>query len=389
MTAANGGRRLESKGAQVLTRRKQYVAAAGAAVAVGAAAIGLSVSSASPSAAAAQQPASSPIKHVVVLYDENISFDHYFGTYPHASNPPHEPKFTPALGTPNVNGLNNTLLTANPNSDLPARLDRTQAVTCDQNHGYSAEQAAFDSGLMDKFVQDTTGSGCSQSTFPNQGDYGPNGIVMDYYDGNTVTGLWNYAQHYTLNDNSYDSQFGPSTPGAINLVSGQTNGAVVHGGTSGNVAHGTLIGDAEPLYDQCSNASPPLSADGTPGGVTASFTGKNIGDLMNQKGVTWGWFHGGFAPSSISNGRAICGTQHTSSTRTSPAPRRTTTSITTSRSSTTPAPPTPTTWHRARCLRSASATRPAPRQTRRSTTSTTCRGSLRRSRTATCLRSRA
>ncbi len=294
----------------MLTRRKKYVAAAGAAVAVGVAAIGLSVSSASPSATAALPKASTPIKHVVVLFDENISFDHYFGTYPHATNPPNEPKFKPAPGTPNVNGLNNTLLTANPNSDLPARLDRTQAVTCDQNHGYSAEQSAYDMGLMDKFVQDTTGSGCSQSTFPNQGDYGPNGIVMDYYDGNTVTALWNYAQHYTLNDNSYNTQFGPSTPGAINLVSGQTNGAVVHGGTSGNVANGTLVGDAEPLFDQCSNASTPLNPDGTPGGVTASFTGKNIGDLMNAKGVTWGWFQGGFTPSSISNGRAICATQH-------------------------------------------------------------------------------
>ena len=294
----------------MLTRRKKYVAAAGAAVAVGVAAIGLSVSSASPSATAALPKASTPIKHVVVLFDENISFDHYFGTYPHATNPPNEPKFKPAPGTPNVNGLNNTLLTANPNSDLPARLDRTQAVTCDQNHGYSAEQSAYDMGLMDKFVQDTTGSGCSQSTFPNQRDYGPNGIVMDYYDGNTVTALWNYAQHYTLNDNSYNTQFGPSTPGAINLVSGQTNGAVVHGGTSGNVANGTLVGDAEPLFDQCSNASTPLNPDGTPGGVTASFTGKNIGDLMNAKGVTWGWFQGGFTPSSISNGRAICATQH-------------------------------------------------------------------------------
>ncbi len=47
---------------------------------------------------------------------------------------------------------------------------------------------------------------------------------MDYYDGNTVTALWNYAQQYSLSDNSYDSNFGPSTPGAINLISGQTNG---------------------------------------------------------------------------------------------------------------------------------------------------------------------
>ncbi len=48
---------------------------------------------------------------------------------------------------------------------------------------------------------------------------------MGYFDGNTVTALWNYAQHYAMNDHSFGTTFGPSTPGAINLVSGQTNGA--------------------------------------------------------------------------------------------------------------------------------------------------------------------
>ena len=83
---------------------------------------------------------------------------------------------------------------------------------------------------MNQFVQKTTGSGCTQSTTPDSSSYGPNGIVMDYYDGNTVTGLWNLAQHFSLNDNSYSTQFGPSSPGAINLISGQTNGAEAHGG---------------------------------------------------------------------------------------------------------------------------------------------------------------
>ena len=55
-------------------------------------------------------------------------------------------------------------------------------------------------------------------------DIGKPGLVMDYYDGNTVTGLWNYAQHFAMSDNSYDTMFGPSTPGALNLVSGQTHG---------------------------------------------------------------------------------------------------------------------------------------------------------------------
>ena len=47
---------------------------------------------------------------------------------------------------------------------------------------------------------------------------------MDYYDGNTVTALWNYAQHFAMSDNSYGTTFGPSSPGAINLVSGDTGG---------------------------------------------------------------------------------------------------------------------------------------------------------------------
>ncbi|MFZ1154101.1 MAG: alkaline phosphatase family protein [Solirubrobacteraceae bacterium] len=275
----------------------------------GAAALGISMSSAS-----SPQPipqSTTPIKHVVVIFDENISFDHYFATYPHATNPAGEPSFNPLPGTPAVNGLNNGLLTNNPNGDQPQRLDPSQAVTCDQNHGYSAEQEADDGGLMDKFVQKTTGSGCTQSTTPDSSSYGPNGIVMDYYDGNTVTGLWNLAQHFSLNDNSYSTQFGPSTPGALNLISGQTNGAVAHGGTSTNVANGTLFGDGEPFYDQCSNASTPLNSDGTPGGVTVSMTGQNIGELMNAKGVTWGWFQGGFAPSEVKSARAICGAKHT------------------------------------------------------------------------------
>lgn len=58
-----------------------------------------------------------PIKHVVVIFGENVSFDHYFATYPQASNPVGEPQFTAAAGTPAVNNLSsNNLITANPNA---------------------------------------------------------------------------------------------------------------------------------------------------------------------------------------------------------------------------------------------------------------------------------
>ncbi len=296
------------------TRRRKFFAAAVGAAALGAAAIGMSVSSASPGGTPAA-PTTTPIKHVVVIFDENISFDHYFATYPFATNPPGEPQFHALPGTPSVNGLNDALLTANPNLNLPQRLGPDQAVTCDQNHGYTSEQQAFDSGLMDRFVQDTTGGGCTQTTFPNQGSYGPNGIVMDYYDGNTVTAMWNYAQHYVLNDNSYNTQFGPSTPGAINLISGNTHGATGLGGSTA-VVNGTDIGDQDPYYDLCANGSAtpgptdPITGVPAAGGATIQMTGTNIGNLLNNKSLTWGWFQGGFTPSSFKGTQPVCATSH-------------------------------------------------------------------------------
>jgi len=246
-----------------------------------------------------------PIKHVVVIFDENVTFDHYFGTYPHALNPPGEPPFTPRPGTPPVNGLTNTLLTDNPNEDNPERLDRAQAVTCDQNHNYTNEQLAYDDGLVDHFVQHTAGAGCTGSSTGQDP-----ATVMDYYDGNTVTALWNYAQYYTLEDNSYGTQYGPSSPGAINLISGETGGASATK-TNSSVENGSLIGNANPLYDDCS----PTEVS-RPGGVPepaalVSMSGRNVGDLLNEKGLTWGWFQGGFTPvSRTSTGAAVCGSSH-------------------------------------------------------------------------------
>ena len=105
-----------------------------------------------------------PIKHLVVLFHENVSFDHYFATYPTAANPPNEPAFIAAAHTPTVNNLASAdLLQHNPNTDpangadaaLPFRLDRTQANTADQNHAYTAEQQAYNGGKANLFPKYT------------------------------------------------------------------------------------------------------------------------------------------------------------------------------------------------------------------------------------------
>lgn len=247
----------------------------------------------------ARADTTTPIKHLVVIFQENVSFDHYFGTYPNALNPAGEPQFFAHPDTPSVNGLTSGLLTNNPNLSNPFRLDRSQAATCDQNHDYMPEQQAFDAGLMDKFVQFTGVGSTSGSPCPDYG-FGPN-LVMGYFDGNTVTALWNYAQRYAMNDNSFGTTFGPSTPGAVNLVSGQTHGATPN--VSGDTIDGTIINDLDPTGDICS---------GSPT-ATLGSSGKNIGDLLNAKGITWGFFEGGF-DLTITNpdGSTGCNRTHTS-----------------------------------------------------------------------------
>ena len=224
--------------------RPYLVATAAVALAAGAAA-GATAASASTSVSRAfagyKSPATSsttvyrgststPIKHLVVLFDENESFDHYFGTYPYAANTDGT-KFVAKPGTPTVTGLYTKitksgpvgpLLTSNPNEYNPQRLTNSEALTSDQNHSYLPEQKAEDGGKMDQFVQNTESSTPAAGCAP---EYCPPGIVMDYYDGNTTTALWNYAQNYSMSDNNWDTTFGPSTPGALNVISGDTQGA--------------------------------------------------------------------------------------------------------------------------------------------------------------------
>ena len=106
-----------------------------------------------------------------------------------------------------------------------------------------------------------------------------------------------------MSDNSYGTTFGPSTPGVLNLVSGQTNGVdrdsernrhEVSGGPDGSLS---VVGDPDPIGDICSN----------PTRNQVTMGGKNIGDLLSAAAVTWGGFMGGFNLSTINpNGTTGC-----------------------------------------------------------------------------------
>jgi phospholipase C len=305
--------------------------------------------------AATIYPTATPIKNLVVIFQENQSFDHYFGTYPNALNLPGESPFTARTGTPSVNGLSNTFASPNNSSQnngatatvQPQRISPIATLaslypgnstnglpttTCDEGHGYTQEQQAVHGLqiLTDAYV---TYTGSSSSNCLTNAT-----TVMNYFDGNAVTAMWNYAQHFAMNDNSYSTMYGPSAPGAVNLVAGNTHGVVgstqtgvtAHtinqttgaaetstisiAGTdfNGDTAGGTLMGDARPLNDDCAPSGSAQTSFGTPG---ATSNPTNIGNLLSNAGITWGWFQGGFRPAvqydGVNTQFVDCGTLHT------------------------------------------------------------------------------
>lgn len=203
---------------------------------------------------------STPIKHVVVIYGENVSFDHYFGTYPHATNPVGEPAFRAKKNTPtDIDTVENAgLLTNNPNytnplngagAANPFRLDVTQVATADQNHSYTPEQEAEDNGAADLFPL-YTGSG----TAGGAGAFGTTGQVMGYFDGNTLTAFWSYAQNFAMSDNARTDGYGPSTPGALEVISGQTNGMQIVLDTNGKNSY--YVPDGQGGYTMINDVDP-------------------------------------------------------------------------------------------------------------------------------------
>jgi phospholipase C len=302
-----------------------------------------------------------PIKHLVVIFQENVSFDHYFGTYPKAANTDGS-HFTAAPGTYSVNNLSTplnpskgfmptgqNLLGSNPNNvsanpsgpaaglcsptptngagaSNPFRLSHSQALTADQGHNYDPEQGAYDGGQMDGFPACVGVKGPPPAAPPAA--VGTTGLTMGYFDGNTVTALWNYTQNYALNDNHYVTVFGPSTPGALNVVAGQTNGVsatlnvfsttspitLLHptheawGDAAQIHSNISVIGDGDPLQDVCSNGSIDQ----------VTVASKNIGDLLTAKNITWGAFMGGFNLS-IKNPNGTTGCNRSSAPSVAPA----------------------------------------------------------------------
>jgi phospholipase C len=222
--------------------------------------------------------AHSPIKHTIILYQENISFDHYFGTYGHGSN-----------GIPAGSTLTHTNGTLTWGPYAPTQLSgASQSRTCDVDHNYSNMIKMVDHGAMDMFLQfgndktvkkpsDSTSATCPsfESAAPIPPGTNLTALANAYYTGSTAAdpnaplqNYWKLASQYTLADNFFQGVYGPSTPGAQWLVAATNN----------------TSGDPNPIGDKCNDYPASINPQNIP----------NLGTEASAAGVSWAWFQGGF-----------------------------------------------------------------------------------------------
>lgn len=163
------------------------------------------------------------VKYVFVIYQENRSFDSYFGTFPGAnglfSAPPGQ---TPGFVQPLMN-TDGTMTTIRPFRIGPPQF---AADLDDVGHAYAAMRAKMDfvdgQPRMDHFAlveeMDHTPKGRHPSLAAKQ----EGELVMAYENCDTVPFLWHYADRFVLFDNFFQHTIGPSAPAAINIIAAQT-----------------------------------------------------------------------------------------------------------------------------------------------------------------------
>jgi phospholipase C len=148
------------------------------------------------------------IKHVVVIMQENRSFDTYFGTYPGAN------------GIPMKNGAP-TVCSPDP---ATSQCIKPYHNTADLNHGgpHSAASAVadIDGGKMDGFIQsNNTKSKCKTSNAPACSLLANNIDVMGYHDRNELPNYWSYADNFVLQDKMFEPNASWSLPEHLFQVS--------------------------------------------------------------------------------------------------------------------------------------------------------------------------
>ena len=295
------------------------------------------------------------IKYVFVLFQENRSFDFYFGSYPGARNLYSQPAAqTPGFTQPfvnaqgqlttiqpfkipasivNANGKSVPLYPADTGSVNHSHVPMDMKIHLDENNVARNDRYAL---TEEGVTLDATGKPTSTPSLL-RAQFGE--LVMSHVDCDTVPFLWNYADRFTLFDNFFDTVLGPSTPNAIAMIAGQSGETqwVKHPALGAN--HTTtnavlpVVGDPQPFWGSALDVfTPPGSKQPVdqPGGVSSnpasnltfatlplSFMGRDINNVVqsdlnpafdlpdiqedikriagdDNKAVNWAWYQEGY-----------------------------------------------------------------------------------------------
>jgi phospholipase C len=212
------------------------------------------------------------IRHVVIIMQENRSFDSYFGTYPGAD------------GIPGLAGHPGTVpCIPNPASgDCVRPFHDRQDRSLGGPHSFDAAQADINAGRMDGFVaeQEKGMAGCAQTFNPACGNAGGTPDVMGYHDGSDIPNYWAYAHDYVLQDRMFESDASWSLPSHLYLVSEWS-------------AFCSLKGDPASCHSAPENPGfPPDFARrlGNPLPTTPNYAWTDITYLLHKYGVSWAYY---------------------------------------------------------------------------------------------------
>jgi phospholipase C len=221
----------------------------------------LLVSSWSASFPASAQP--NPIQHVIIIMQENRSFDSYFGTYPGAD------------GIPMQNGVP-TVCAPDPLTGACVKPYRDpNDLNLGGPHGASDSTTDVDGGKMDGFIQESTASCSNHPNNPECSTANPPD-VMGYHDGSQIPNYWAYANNFVLQDHMFESVASWSLPSHLYLVSGWSA--------------------------SCSNLQDPMSCvsdlnqpDREYANHTAGYAWTDVTYLLSKHNISWAYYVDGGA----------------------------------------------------------------------------------------------
>ncbi len=200
------------------------------------------------------------IRHVVIIFQENRSFDSYFGTYPGVD------------GIPMADGVP-TVCVPDPASGSCVRpyLDH-QDLNGGGPHNAPNSAADIDGGKMDGFIAqaekgrkgclDPTNPACTHGTSPTD--------VMGYHDGSDIPNYWAYAKHFVLQDHMFESVHSWSFPSHLYLISGWAADC------SNPQVPSTCTSSLDPKDRTAGNPTP--------------FGWTDLTYLLARHHVSWGWY---------------------------------------------------------------------------------------------------